>query len=146
MFSVADEALCDGPIKSNLRAPPKGVISRPMDTTKRGKDSAVCWYVYVIATVDGCFYAGITTNIARRYAEHTTQGQRTAKYLRAHKPQRLVLQQAIGSRSLALRIEHQFKRLPRSAKSAIVAEGRLELGPSGRIRIPHRDDAPQTSK
>ncbi len=104
------------------------------------KISAACWYLYVVATVDGCFYAGITTNVLRRYAEHTEQGSRSAKYLRAHKPGRLVFRQAIGPRSLALKVENRFKRLPRAAKAAIVEAGYLIIeGPSGRIRLPRKD-------
>ncbi len=94
-----------------------------------------CWYLYVVATVDGCFYAGITTDVRRRWAEHVAQGNRTAKYLRAHKPLRLVFQQAIGPRSLAMKVEYRFKRLSRPAKQAIVAAGRLCIeGAGGRIR------------
>jgi putative endonuclease len=94
-----------------------------------------CWYLYVVATVDGCLYAGITTDVSRRYAEHQAQTARSAKYLRAHKPHQLVFRQAIGPQALALKVEQQFKRLSRSAKNAIVAAGGLYLDDaSGRIR------------
>jgi putative endonuclease len=100
------------------------------------KPPAVVWHLYVVATEDGCLYAGITTDVDRRYAEHLAQNARTAKYLRAHKPRRLVFRQAIGPRSLALRVEQRFKRLPRSVKAAIVAAGRLFVDDeaTGRLR------------
>ena len=83
------------------------------------------WHLYVVRTVDNTLYAGIATDVDRRYAEHCARGPRSARYLRAHKPRRLVFRQAVGSRSLALKVEYRFKRLPRTAKNAIVRAGRL---------------------
>ena len=32
------------------------------------------WHLYVIRTVDGCLYAGIATDVRRRYREHASGG------------------------------------------------------------------------
>jgi putative endonuclease len=88
----------------------------------------VAWHLYVIRTVDQKLYAGVTTDVQRRFKEHLRQGHRAARYLRAHKPQRLVFSQEIGSRSLVLKVEHWFKRLPRQRKERIVRSGRLNSG------------------
>ncbi|HNR11938.1 MAG TPA: GIY-YIG nuclease family protein [Thermodesulfobacteriota bacterium] len=94
------------------------------------------WYVYVIRTIDQALYAGIATNVERRFREHQAQGRKTARYLRAHKPASLELCQRIGSRSLALKVEHHFKRLPKSAKEQIVHTRRIHFNQhSGKILI-----------
>ncbi|MBD3240499.1 MAG: GIY-YIG nuclease family protein [Chitinivibrionales bacterium] len=94
------------------------------------------WYVYLVRTVDGRLYAGIATDVDRRFREHCAQGPRTARYLRAHKPRALVFAQRIGDRSLALKVEYRLKRLPRSAKLRVVDKGKLRYDKkSGSIHV-----------
>jgi putative endonuclease len=96
-----------------------------------------CWHLYVVRTIDGFLYTGITTDVQRRFREHLAQGSRTAGYLRAHKPGELAFSMVVGNRGLALKVEYQFKRLSRPAKERIVASGRFSIDEdSGRIAIP----------
>jgi len=81
------------------------------------------WFVYMIRCMDGSLYTGITTDVARRFAEH--QSGKGAKYLRGRTPLILVFQQDVGSRSAALKAEAAIKKLPRDEKEAIVRSGRL---------------------
>jgi len=74
----------------------------------------------MIRTVDGCLYSGVSTDVTRRYGEHLTRGPRAAKYLKAHRPQALVFSTAIGSRSLAQKVEYQLKRLSRDQKETVI--------------------------
>ncbi|MCE9614769.1 MAG: GIY-YIG nuclease family protein [Lentisphaerae bacterium] len=93
------------------------------------------WRLYVIRTTKGALYAGIATNVRRRYQEHVTGGPKAAKFLRANPPKELVLNRRIGSRSLALRGEYRFKQLPKRSKEAIIRAGRLAFDrTSGLIR------------
>ena len=85
------------------------------------------WHLYVIRTVDGCLYAGITTDVRRRYQEHATGGHKAARFLRANPPRELVFKRRIGSRSLALKVEYRFKQLPKRDKEAIIRAGQLRL-------------------
>lgn len=87
----------------------------------------MAWHMYVIRTTDQKLYAGVTTDVERRFKEHLSQGSRTARYLRAHKPECLVFSQQIGNRSLALKVEYCFKRLPRQRKEGIVRAGQLSF-------------------
>ena len=97
------------------------------------------WHLYVIRTVDQYLYAGVSTDVQRRFAEHLGQGRKCARYLRAHRPARLVFFQAIGSRSLALKVEYRFKQLTRAQKEGIVRAGRLCFDEvSGSVEIPGR--------
>ena len=97
----------------------------------------VCWHLYVIRTVDGTLYTGISSDVKRRLQEHLAQGRKTAHYLRACKPLCLAFSQAIGDRPLALKVERHFKRLPKSKKELIVSSGRFSFDKdSGKILHP----------
>ena len=81
------------------------------------------WFLYVIQTVDQTLYTGISTDPERRFKEHCLQGARTAKYLKAHIPKLLVLAQAVGSRSVAAKLEYKFKNLPKTLKESVIQKG-----------------------
>ena len=96
---------------------------------------SMTWYLYVIRTVDNSLYAGITTDVGRRYKEHATGRAKAARFLRAHPPNALVFKRRIGSRSLALKIEYRFKQLTKMDKEAIVSTGKMRVNrESGEIR------------
>ncbi len=77
---------------------------------------ATLWHLYLIECIDGSLYAGISTDVARRYAQHC-QGK-GAKYTRARPPLRLVGTRPCGDRSAALKAEHAIRKLSRAAKVA----------------------------
>jgi len=107
----------------------------PRESSTRTGSAQMTWSLYVIRTVDGSLYAGITTDVRRRYREHTSGGPRAARFLRAHPPQELVFRRRIGSRSLALKVEYRFKQLSKRDKEAIVTAGRFRFDrKSGKIR------------
>lgn len=78
------------------------------------------WHIYLIRTRHGDLYTGIATDVARRFADHQSQGARCAKYLRGRAPLRLVFECPVGDRSLAQTLEARVKRLPRVKKELLV--------------------------
>lgn len=68
---------------------------------------------------DGSLYAGITTDLHRRFHEHE-HAAKGAKYLRGRKPLSLVFSIPVGNRSLASRLEHRVKRLGKTDKERLV--------------------------
>jgi putative endonuclease len=108
-----------------------------MKTAKEKRDvipQVKSWHLYVIRTADDTLYTGITTDVDRRFEEHRSRGCRSAKYFLAHPPQTIVLAARIGERSLALKVEYRFKRLPCARKEKIVKTGKLKFDEnSGRI-------------
>ncbi len=101
----------------------------------RAPQANASWHLYVVRTVDGALYTGIATDVERRFGEHLSRSSRAARYLRAHRPSELVLSQPVGDRSLALKVEHHFKRLPRPVKQRAVEAGELRFDPvTGEIR------------
>ena len=77
------------------------------------------WSVYIIRCGDDSLYTGITTDVARRLREHQS-GDIGSKYLRGRTPLELVFEQQVGDRSLASKIEHRIKKLPRREKEKII--------------------------
>ena len=97
--------------------------------------SPAIWYLYVIRTVTGALYAGITTNVKRRYQEHVACGPKAARFLQANPPRELVFKRRVGSRPLALKVEYWFKQLSKKRKEAIVLAGKLRYDRvSGKIQ------------
>ncbi len=78
------------------------------------------WHLYLIRCHDGSLYTGITTNVARRFAEHQGNGDTGAKYLRGRGPLMLVFQKKLGGRSLALRVESKVKKLSKAKKEELI--------------------------
>ena len=74
------------------------------------------WHLYLLACADGSLYAGITTDVERRWREHISG--KGARYTRSHKPVRLLISRPFGSRSEALKAELAIKRLPKDRKFA----------------------------
>ncbi len=81
------------------------------------------WSVYMVRTRLGTLYAGSTTDVARRFAEHGQGGSRSSKYLRSKGPLCLAYEVEIGGAALALKAEHRIKRLTKPKKEAIIAAG-----------------------
>ena len=77
------------------------------------------WSVYIIRCADDSLYTGIATDVARRLSEHESCPI-GSKYLRGRAPLELVFEQELGDRSLASKIEHRIKKLPRLQKEKIV--------------------------
>ena len=72
------------------------------------------WVLYLLECRGGSYYAGITTDLARRFAEH--QAGTGGRYTRAHRPIRIVASRQYPDRSSASRAEYVLKQLPRKDK------------------------------
>ena len=86
------------------------------------RDPGRPYHVYIVRTRDGSLYTGVTTDVARRLAEHRADDGRGSRYLRGRAPLEIVYRRKLGERGLALKVEWQLKRRPRAHKQAIVAD------------------------
>ncbi|MDN0081233.1 GIY-YIG nuclease family protein [Crenobacter sp. SG2305] len=77
------------------------------------------WFLYVIECAGGRLYTGISTDVARRYAQHAAG--KGARYTRLNPPERLLLTVEYVDRSSALKAEYAFKQLPATEKRAFCA-------------------------
>ncbi len=80
------------------------------------------WQLYLVRCNDGSLYTGITTDVARRFAEHQKNNGTGAKYLRGRGPLILVFQKKLGSKSLALGVESKIKKLPKVRKEELIRD------------------------
>jgi len=77
------------------------------------------WLVYMIRTNDGQLYTGITTDIQRRWQEHSS-GKGGARYFRTRQPDIIALLEEHPDRSSASKREAAIKKLAKSAKEELV--------------------------
>ena len=76
------------------------------------------YYVYLLECGDGSLYTGITTDVARRFAEHKAGAG--GHYTRARGAVRMVHSERHPDRSAASRREAQIKRLSREKKLDLI--------------------------
>ena len=70
--------------------------------------------LYLLECANGTYYAGITTDLDRRFAEHVFGIG--ARYTRANPPVRVVAAKELADRASASRAEAALKKLPRAEK------------------------------
>ncbi len=78
------------------------------------------WFVYILRCADGSLYTGITTDLARRVAEHNAGAQAGARYTRPRRPVTLVYHEHHQSRSAAAKREHALRKLGKAEKERLV--------------------------
>ena len=88
-------------------------------TASAPHDSPEGWVLYLLECADGSWYAGITTDLARRFAEHAAGTG--ARYTRSHPPTRILASRGYADRSSASKAEAQLKRLTKQHKLAFFA-------------------------
>jgi len=78
------------------------------------------WSVYIIESDDNSYYTGITTDVERRFAEHS-RGPLGAKFFNGRTPVKIVYQEGGHTRSTASKREAEIKKLTRSQKQIFLA-------------------------
>jgi putative endonuclease len=78
------------------------------------------WFVYLVRCADDTLYAGITTDVKRRVAEHNSDNGRGARYTRGRGPVTLAYFEPAGNRSEAARREHELKIMTRAEKLRLI--------------------------
>ena len=75
------------------------------------------YFVYILKCKDGTLYTGITTDLARRLAEH--KNGKGSKYARARKAGKIVHSEKKKNRSTASKREAEIKSWTRAKKLAL---------------------------
>lgn len=76
------------------------------------------YFIYLLRCKDGSLYCGITTDLARRFAEH--KSGKGAKFTRARKAGRIVYVEKKRNRSTASKREAEIKSWTRKEKLALI--------------------------
>ena len=84
------------------------------------------WSVYLIRTRLNTLYAGVTTDVDRRFKEHASNSKKGARYLRGKGPLVLMWHQAIGDKKEAMSLEYKIKQIDRKKKLSLI-HGSLTL-------------------
>lgn len=79
-----------------------------------------CWWLYLLACRDGRTYAGIATDVAARFAAHSSG--KGAKFTRSNPPISVLGARAFASKSEALKAEAALKKLDRPRRLAWAQE------------------------
>lgn len=80
------------------------------------------YYVYLLECADKSIYTGITTDVARRFAEH--KAGTASHYTRAKKAKKILYTESAKDRSVALRREAEIKRWARPKKMSLIRASR----------------------
>ncbi len=91
-----------------------------MDASRVKEVITAQWFLYLVRCRNGTLYAGISTDVQRRFAEHQQGGAKGARYLRGKGPLTLVFQMPVADRSEATRLELWLKKQPRRVKERII--------------------------
>ncbi len=78
------------------------------------------YFTYLLRCADGSLYAGITTDPARRFAQHAGQKHGGAKYTALHRPVKLEAVWRTIDRSAASQLEYRLKRLTKPEKEQLI--------------------------
>ena len=84
------------------------------------------WILYILECKDGTYYTGITDDLERRLAAHSSG--KGAKYTRGRGPLALRYTERCADRSAALRRECEIKKLRREQKIHLCNTEISEIG------------------
>ena len=79
------------------------------------------WFVYMIEADNGKLYTGITTDVDRRFTEHS-EGKTGARFFRTARPIRIVFREPHPDRSSATKREMAIKKMTRIQKICLLEE------------------------
>lgn len=85
------------------------------------------YYVYILRCEDNTLYTGITTDVARRFAEHSEGKIKGAKYTRGRKPRQIEAVWQTDNKIDAAKVEYRIKKLRKAQKESLVA-GDAKIG------------------
>lgn len=87
------------------------------------------YYLYILKCADKSLYTGITTDLARRLAEHNGIGNKIgAKYTAARRPVKIIYSKKYKNRSSASIEEARIKKLTRLEKLNLVKKSKGDKG------------------
>jgi len=83
-------------------------------------------FAYIVQCADGTLYAGYTTDLKQRVAEHNGEGETKsarsagARYTRGRRPVVLVYSESFATKQEAMSREYAIKQLSRTEKEQLI--------------------------
>lgn len=84
-------------------------------------------YFYILWCQDNTLYAGYTTDLTRRQAEHNSGTGAKYTYPKSRRPVHMIYAEKFLTRSLAMKREAAFKRLTRAEKDKFLRQVQITL-------------------
>jgi putative endonuclease len=78
------------------------------------------YYCYILRCSDNSLYCGQTSDLRRRINEHNFDKHKSAKYLRAKKPVKLVYYEEFSSLHQAMKRESEIKSWTKAKKETLI--------------------------
>ena len=91
----------------------------------RNRPKYITYWVYLLLCRDETIYTGITTDVARRLAEHKAGSG--AAYTRAHGAKKMIYTEKHEGRSNAQKREAEIKRYARKEKLTLAKNWRRDI-------------------
>jgi len=83
------------------------------------------YYLYILLCEDHSYYIGSTNNVEKRFLDHLSG--KGARYTKSHKPVKVIYQEELTTKSLALRREAKLKKMTRAKKEELVGQSPLPV-------------------
>ena len=80
------------------------------------------YYTYMIRCKGNTLYTGITTDIERRFSEHSETDERGAKYTKSHDVVKVEIVWQSENRSQASKLEFALKKLTKQQKEELILD------------------------
>lgn len=80
------------------------------------------YYIYMIRCADNSIYTGITTDLSRRFKEHSEKKISCAKYTMSHQATKIEAVWQAPDRQTASRLEYYIKKLTKINKEKLIAD------------------------
>ncbi len=90
------------------------------EVRKELKKSASLYYVYILRCSDNSLYTGITTDVERRFKEHSDKNKKGAKYTHSHNVKSVEAVWTMPDRSSASKLEYYIKSLSKTEKEGLI--------------------------
>jgi len=76
------------------------------------------WFVYILLCEDQSLYTGVSNNVDQRFFDH--KNGKGGHYTRSHKPIKIIYEEVLDTKSMALKRERQIKGWSRGKKIKIL--------------------------
>ena len=94
------------------------------------------YYTYMIRCKGNTLYTGITTDIERRFSEHSDKDEKGAKYTKSHAVEKVEAVWESENRSQASKLEFALKKLTKQQKEELILDnGKFDIFLSEKIEL-----------
>ncbi len=80
------------------------------------------YYVYMVRCEDNSIYTGISVDVERRFSEHSSRGEKCAKYTLSHKVKKVEAVWQTDTKALASKLEYRIKELTKDRKEKLIID------------------------